>query len=208
MKSKIIHFLNLLFFVKKRYAHLNTFIFSTFLKYSKLSTNGRRNQITIRSKDIKRLKINIIGNENIVEIDEYCVLRNLNILIEGNNNKVFIGKNTQIGGANLVCIGEYGAILVGEGCLFGANIEIRNSDGHSIFRNNKIINPPKSVILRDKIWICENVKILKGVEIGTGSVVGINSLVLRGKYEENSILAGNPARVVGRDISWAVERPL
>jgi acetyltransferase-like isoleucine patch superfamily enzyme len=45
------------------------------------------------------------------------------------------------------------------------------------------------------------VSILKGSEIGDGSVVAIKSLV-NGKFPPNVLLAGIPARVKAMNISW------
>lgn len=46
------------------------------------------------------------------------------------------------------------------------------SDGHDIVSDNMRINPAKSIKLEDKVWIADNVTILKGVNIGSHSVVG------------------------------------
>ncbi|MGU5730950.1 acyltransferase, partial [Aeromonas jandaei] len=44
--------------------------------------------------------------------------------------------------------------------------------------------------------------ILKGSNIGTNSIVGTNSVVTGGKMPKNSIIAGQPARVIKNGISW------
>ncbi|QDM01746.1 hypothetical protein [Aliarcobacter butzleri] len=83
---------------------------------------------------MKRLKVGIYGNNNALEIDENCMLRDTNIIIQGKNLKVIIKNNCEIGGATIVCAGEKSSIEIGEYCLIASNIEIRNNDGHSILR--------------------------------------------------------------------------
>lgn len=64
------------------------------------------------------------------------------------------------------------------------------SDGHDILRDGKRINPAKSIYIGSHVWLADNVTILKGVDIGSGSIIGINSTVTKsiGQY---CIAAGN-----------------
>ncbi len=56
-------------------------------------------------------------------------------------------------------------------------------------------------MLGDKVWVADDVTILKGVSIGANSVVGIGS-VLTKSVSSGSVAVGNPAKVVKEDISW------
>jgi acetyltransferase-like isoleucine patch superfamily enzyme len=56
--------------------------------------------------------------------------------------------------------------------------------------------PTAPIELGDDIWIGANVTILKGVKVGSGSIIASNAVVTSGEYPARSILAGNPARVV------------
>ncbi|MDR1847700.1 MAG: acetyltransferase [Bacteroidales bacterium] len=53
----------------------------------------------------------------------------------------------------------------------------------------------KSVIIGDNVWIGEGVCILPGTVIGDGCIVGANAVV-KGVFEENSVIVGVPARVI------------
>ncbi|MFW3413304.1 acyltransferase [Aliarcobacter butzleri] len=163
--------------------------------------------MVIKKSNLKRLKVGIYGNNNTLEIDENCMLRDTNIIIQGKNLKVIIKNNCEIGGATIVCAGEKSSIEIGEYCLIASNIEIRNNDGHSIFENDKLINPSSNIHISSNVWICQNVKILKGVNIGANSVIALNALVSSGKYQDNVILAGIPAKIIKRNISWNKELP-
>ena len=88
-----------------------------------------------------------------------------------------------------------------------SNIELRNNDGHSIFQNEKLINPSSNIHISNNVWICQNVKILKGTYVGSNSVVALNALVSSGTYENNVILAGIPAKIIKRNITWNKELP-
>ena len=54
----------------------------------------------------------------------------------------------------------------------------------------------EEIKIGDNVWIGWNCTVLKGVQIGKNSVVAAGSVVLRGKYPNNSLIAGNPAKVV------------
>lgn len=179
----------------------------TNLKSSRIIIKGNQNSLLIKKSDLKRLKVGIYGNNNILEIDEDCMLRDTNIIIQGNNLKVTIKNNCEIGGATIVCAGKNNFIQIDEYCLIASNIEIRNNDGHSIFENEKLINPSSNIHISNNVWICQNVKILKGAYIGGCSVIALNALVSSGVYENNVILAGIPAKIIKRNIFWSKELP-
>lgn len=179
----------------------------TLLRSSRITIKGLKNRLSIENSNIKRLKIGISGNNNIVTIHKNCMIRDLNIIMEGNNLEILIKENCEIGGATIVCCGENSSIYLDENCLLASNIEIRNNDGHIIYENEVIINPSKNIHISNNVWICQNVKILKGTYIGSNSVIALNSLVTKGIYDNNVILAGSPAKIIKRNITWNKNRP-
>lgn len=54
----------------------------------------------------------------------------------------------------------------------------------------------RAVIIGDFVWAGANVTILPGAVIGTGVIISAGSVV-RGKIPDYTIIAGNPAKVVG-----------
>lgn len=54
----------------------------------------------------------------------------------------------------------------------------------------------ESITIGDSVWLGANVTILKGAKIGNGCIVAANSVVTRGLYPDNTVLAGTPARVI------------
>ena len=113
--------------------------------------------------------------------------------------KINIGNNVGISGATIYA---RKGITIGDNTLIGGNVKILDNDFHPIeveARNLDIkekIGTRKIKIGRD-CFIGANSLILKGVEIGDGSVVGAGSVVT-GKFPSNVIIAGNPARVIKR----------
>lgn len=113
--------------------------------------------------------------------------------------KIEIGNNVGISGATIYA---RKGITIGDNTLIGGNVKILDNDFHPIeveARNLDIkekIGTRKIKIGRD-CFIGANSLILKGVEIGDGSVVGAGSVVT-GKFPSNVIIAGNPARVIKR----------
>ena len=53
------------------------------------------------------------------------------------------------------------------------------------------------IVIEDDVWICQGAIVLKGVRIGKGAVVGAHAVVTR-DVPAGAIVAGNPAKVIGR----------
>lgn len=93
-------------------------------------------------------------------------------------------------------------VTFGNNCLLGWNVNVRDSDGHTVILNDSRKPSLKSVFVGDNVWIAANVDILKGVSIGQGSVVGYRSCVTKPILEENCLIAGFPAKIIQSGISW------
>lgn len=85
--------------------------------------------------------------------------------------------------------------------MLSRNAKLMTSDGHPIIQDGKIINSAKNITLGNHVWIADDVTILKGVEVGANSVVGIGS-VLTKSISCGCVAAGNPAKVVKEGINW------
>ncbi len=146
--------------------------------------------------------IYIKGKNNLLRIMKNTVIKNTNIEMVGDNCSIIIGENCMIGdNCYLSAKEENISILIENDCGLSRNIKVMTSDGHPIFQNNKRINKAKNIVISKKVWIADNVTILKGVNIGSGCVVGINSLVTK-SMKDNCISAGNPAKIIKENITW------
>lgn len=113
--------------------------------------------------------------------------------------KIIIGKNCSIGGA---CIHAYKHITVGDNCIIGSNTNIIDANGHPVhldkYENRRIlIDDSDSIMIGNNVWIAINCVILPGCQIGKGTIISANSVV-RGHVPEYSIVAGNPATIIGK----------
>ncbi len=126
-----------------------------------------------------------------------------NVYIEPNFTCEF-GKNIYIGNNVYINFGavflDCSRITIGNDVLVGPNVGMYSAD-HSLDPDERaqgaLIGGRINVC--DKVWIAGDVKILAGVTIGEGSVIGCGSIVTR-DIPPRSIAVGNPCRVI-RQIS-------
>lgn len=203
MKTLIRKLFNL-FFIRnpiKTYT-TNKLIIDTLLKSSRIKVIGKLNYISIKDSKLKRLRIDISGNNNIINIGEMNRITNFNIMIVGDYHEITIGNNTDILGANFISCGNNNKIILGNDNLIAGDVELRNCDGHSIIQNGQILNHNEPIIIGNRVWLCARTTILKGVTINDDTVVGIGSLVTKGIYPSNIILGGIPAKILKSNIRW------
>lgn len=153
----------------------------------------------------------IHGKNNSIEFGNDCNLNGLRILIEGENNIIVLGNGVVVNASKIkpTVINALGGteIRIGEGSLFSNNIEIHSTDYHGIYnKNGERINPDKNIVIGRYVWIGMGSKVLKGTEIPDGVVVGAGSVVSGKFVEENTIIAGNPAKIIKREIFWKPQR--
>lgn len=104
---------------------------------------------------------------------------------------VIIGNNNFINGAIISAVNK---IVIGDNCKFGPFSMILDSDFHEI-QDHHLKGKSSEVIIEDNVWIGAKTTILKGVRIGTGSVVAIGAVVTK-DVPPNSVVAGVPAKVI------------
>lgn len=105
-------------------------------------------------------------------------------------NKVTIGKNVVVMPGCLMM--SAGGIDIEDDAMIAANVQLI-SNNHDL--DNRWIITCKPVRICRRAWIGAGSTILPGVTIGENSVVGAGSIVTH-EVEPNTIVAGNPARVI------------
>lgn len=89
-----------------------------------------------------------------------------------------------------------GKIKIGSNCWFAQNSCLITSN-HDLY-NVAINAPPEPITIGNDCWIGANAIILPGVELGDHTIVGAGSIVTKSFPEGNCIIAGNPAKLIGR----------
>ena len=94
----------------------------------------------------------------------------------------------------------HGGIHIHSGTIIGPQVSIYSANHNFSISSTQIPYDKtlieKPVIIHENNWIGGNVIIVPGVEIGEGCIVGAGSVVTK-RIEKFSIVAGNPARVIG-----------
>lgn len=111
--------------------------------------------------------------------------------------EIKIGKNVGISGATIYARNR---IEIGDATMLGGNVKILDNDFHPIkpedrHSQDKSKIRARPVIIGKNCFIGVNAIILKGTELGDNCVVGAGAVVV-GKFPANSIIVGNPAKVI------------
>lgn len=119
------------------------------------------------------------------------------IMVARYGGKLSIGECCQISGSTLYAMQE---ITIGKRVFIGGNCKIIDNDFHPLQASKRLPQKPEDIRKRpirigDECFIGANSIILKGTILGRNCVVGAGSVV-SGIWPDNSIIAGNPARLV------------
>ncbi|MGD7049707.1 acyltransferase [Rossellomorea marisflavi] len=182
-----------------------------------------KDKTTFRNVDLK-----ITGSNNKIIIGEGAKLQNLLIHIRGSNNIISIGKETEIIGhillkgkrqsitvgnrttfKNVYLLSQEGKdIEIGENCMFSYDIAVRTTDAHSVMdlETNERLNNAKDVKVGNHVWVAASVLLSKGAIIPDDCIVGARSVVTKPFEEPHCTIAGSPAKVVKKGVTWSRER--
>ncbi len=118
-----------------------------------------------------------------------------------------IGDNVGISGATIYA---RQGIYIGDNTCVGGNCKILDNDFHPIDAEERLrllndvhggdasdLIPTREIHIGKNCFLGCNSIILKGTVLGDGCVVGAGAVV-SGKFEDNCVIAGNPARVIKR----------
>lgn len=90
-------------------------------------------------------------------------------------------------------------VRIGADTIIAWGVFITDSDWHEV--DGKTRRAP--VAIGDHVWIAHDCSVLRGAVIPEGSVVAAKSIVSAEYHEPRVLLAGNPARIVRREVQWA-----
>lgn len=181
---------------------------NTYLKHCRISIRGTGNKIIFKGTNyFKDCSFFVSGNYNTIMIEDQVCGYGAKFIVEDDGNEIHVGYKTLFAGRIEMACTEGTEILIGEHCLFSSDIDIRTGDSHSIVDLEGIrINPAEKISIGNYVWVGHRAIILKGSKILEHCVVGAGAVLTQKIEKKNSVIVGNPARVVKEKIDWKHER--
>lgn len=172
------------------------------------------------------------GTGNILYCDEGVELKNSLLHFSGSNSLIYLsnGEDTRYSSVHMatqhnstiyigpgtnfnsfidfrahLSVGEQKNMIIGNNCMFSFSMWATTSDAHAAFDmvTRQRFNLPKSVLIGDHVWVGQEVTILKGTQIGSGSIIGADSLITGKVVQSNAVYAGVPAKLVRSDVFYS-----
>lgn len=126
----------------------------------------------------------------------YRVSLDRGVDINAGNCHIEIGELTSLG--PYTCIAGSGDIKIGKGCLISSHVSIY-SNNHNFADTTRYILAQgitcKGIVIEDDCWLGTGVRVLDGLTIGQGSVIGAGAVVTK-DIPPYSVAVGVPAKVI------------
>ena len=138
-----------------------------------------------------------IGNNPLI-LNNFDI-RSIDLIEIGND--VQINKNVTIDAKGSLGIYIGNKVSIAPGCYIRSANHSFSKDGIAIqdqgwdYKKIQFKNKEYSIVIEDDVWIGANSIILSGAHIGKGSVLNAGTVV-SSTIPENSVIVGNPGRVV------------
>lgn len=177
-------FLKTFWILKQRLNH-NKISFNTYIK------TPQNIKINSFCKIFRYCELDASNNGKII-LENGVTLNPYSFLQANNDGFIHIGEGTEIN--NYTIINSGGKIIIGENVLIGPKVNIISYSHNFTDIKTPIIkqgSSQKKIIIENNVWIGANCTILAGVRIGTGAIIGANSLVNK-NILPNTINAGSP----------------
>lgn len=191
---------------------------------------GENNTVRIKTDSeekfdkLKGLNIYVFGNNNSINLGKLLFPVNESIGLTGlminvgnppedtidpgvnrfaNNCKINIGDNTIFCGVRLFLQDSNTSISIGNDCMFSWGIDVWCTDVHTVTDlEGNPLNFSESIEIGNHVWVGKDVKVGKNTKISADSIIGWGSIVTKKFDETNVVIAGNPAKIVKRNINW------
>ena len=144
---------------------------------------------------------------NNIQIGQYSKFTGF-YAVMGSNTSLKIGKKSTFGENTKFYLNTDAKLQIGDDCMFSTDIICQPCDGHSIMdlTTGRLANSPQldnhDLIIENHVWVGRRAFILGKTRICQGSVIGAQSTV-KGHYPNNVVIAGNPGRIVKKNIAWS-----
>ena len=128
------------------------------------------------------------------------------------NGRVNIGQDSVISvgdettAMSVKVVAERSHVRIGQDCMIAGSVTINSAQHHGVIdlkAPELKVNPLKEGIdLDDHIWVGLHSNIVGNLHLASGSIVGASAVVTN-SFPANSIIAGNPAEIRGRNVTWS-----
>lgn len=137
-------------------------------------------------KIMRDVRLNVKPANSLIRIgNKVCLDRGVDINVAGQDCLIDIGDESYLG--PYVCMGGPGEIKIGKQCLIASQTGIY-ANNHRDYGLSR-----EGITIEDNCWLGTGVKVLDGVKIGYGSVVGAGAVVTK-DIPPYSVAVGVPAK--------------
>lgn len=154
-------------------------------------------RIYLRSQVRLNRNVSLYAQGGTIELGDRVTLDD-GVHLQALGGQITLGKRTYLG--PYVCMAGPGNITIGNNCLIASH--------SSLYANNHVFSDPDTIIdeqgvttegivIEDDCWLGTGVRVLDGVTIGRGSVIGAGAVVTK-DIPPYAIAVGVPARVVAK----------
>ena len=135
-----------------------------------------------------------LHNEGEMRFGNNCRIRTFGFrrveLMAHRNAQLIFGNNVFINQGSRIVSRQ--KIVIGDECIIGDEVVVLDSDYHSVMPNGQDTAP---ILIGNRVWLATRAMVLKGVNIGDGSIVAAGAVVTQ-SVPANVMVAGVPARIV------------
>jgi acetyltransferase-like isoleucine patch superfamily enzyme len=140
-----------------------------------------------------------------IRLAEGAVMRCDGIVQLGPGVRVTVGRQARLvigDGTYVTCdsvIIAAASVRIGARCAISWGVQILDTNFH---KPGGDPTGAEAVEIEDGVWIASNVTILKGIRVGSGSIVAAGAVVTK-DVPARSLVAGVPARIIRSDVDWS-----
>jgi acetyltransferase-like isoleucine patch superfamily enzyme len=161
-------------------------------RIARLGMDARLNGMSFLGRHVE---LTATHGEGRLVVGPWCWIGD-DVALRSHSGRITIGAKSVIGGGTT--INSYLDVSIGEGALIADDVHITDFD-HRIDRSDVPIKDQGIVAapvrIGPDVWLGRGATILRGVDIGRGSVIGAHAVVTR-DVPPYSVAVGVPARVV------------
>lgn len=154
-----------------------------------------------------RMNVDFHGCDGLVEIGP-SVRGSCDVSLWDDGCRVSVGAHTSLAHCQMTVTGS--GIEVGPNCMFADHVLFYAGDAHTLIdRASGAVKGarPLPITIGRHCWLGRECVFTKGAGVPDDTVVGIRAVVTKRFSDPYTALAGCPARVVTRDITWDAATP-